>query len=157
MKLFILSTLLILVNSLSIAQKSEGELTWYTDVEAAQKESQRTKKPMMLFFTGSDWCGWCVRLQKEVFLKDDFKQWATDNVILVELDFPRAKAQSDATKKQNQQLQQQFNVMGYPTVHFVRPEKSKDGTSLVNLGKTGYMAGGPGPWIANASTLIQSK
>ncbi len=157
MKLLILSALLILGNIVTRAQKSEGELTWYTDVEAAQKESMRTKKPMMLFFTGSDWCGWCVRLQKEVFLKDEFKKWAPDNVILVELDFPRAKTQSDATKKQNQLLQQQFNVMGYPTVHFVRPEKSKDAVSLVNIGKTGYMSGGPGPWIANASSIIQMK
>jgi len=157
MKLLILSTLLILANSLSIAQKSKGELNWFTDVEAAQKESQKTKKPMMLFFTGSDWCGWCVRLQKEVFFQDEFKEWASENVILVELDFPRSKVQSNEIKLQNQQLQQQFSVRGYPTIHFVSPEKSQDGVTLRNLGNTGYMAGGPEPWIANANSIIQPR
>ncbi|MBM3160528.1 MAG: thioredoxin family protein [Bacteroidetes bacterium] len=157
MKLLILSTLLILANSLSFAQKSKGELNWFTDVEAAQKEAQKTKKPMMLFFTGSDWCGWCVRLQKEVFFKDEFKDWASENVILVELDFPKSKVQSNEIKRQNQQLQQQFSVRGYPTIHFVSPEKSQDGVTLRNLGNTGYMAGGPEPWIANAISIIQPR
>ena len=157
MKIFILSAILFLGNSILIAQKSEGELTWYTDIEVAKKESQKTKKPMMLFFTGSDWCGWCVRLQKEVFFKDEFKKWANENVVLVELDFPRSKPQSDDTKRQNQMLQKQFNVAGYPTIHFVRPEKSKEGMDLMPLGQTGYMSGGPGPWITNASSIIQAK
>jgi len=157
MKLLILSTLLILANSLSFAQKSKGELNWFTDVVAAQKKAQKTKKPMMLFFTGSDWCGWCVRLQKEVFFKDEFKDWASENVILVELDFPKSKVQSNEIKRQNQQLQQQFSVRGYPTIHFVSPEKSQDGVTLRNLGNTGYMAGGPEPWIANANSIIQPR
>jgi protein disulfide-isomerase len=72
------------------AQKEE--LTWYTDLNEASKISVKTKKPLMLFFTGSDWCGWCVKLQKEVFLTADFKQWAVNNVVLVDIDFPKYNA-----------------------------------------------------------------
>mgnify|MGYP000058789034 CR=1 FL=1 len=70
----------------------------------SSKISTETKKPLMLFFTGSDWCGWCIRLQKEVFLTDDFKKWAVDNVILVDVDFPKDKS------KQSVALQNQNNI-----------------------------------------------
>ena len=52
------------------------ELKWHTDISDAAKESLETKKPLMLFFTGSDWCGWCKRLQKEVFQTPEFEKWS---------------------------------------------------------------------------------
>jgi thioredoxin-related protein len=140
--------------------ENEKELVWYTDMNTAIAQSQKEKKPIMLFFTGSDWCGWCIKLQNEVFKKEEFTTWAKDNVILVELDFPRSKPQTEAIKQQNNQLQQTFAVAGYPTVFFVnaeKGEKEKDKVNLTSLGKTGYMAGGPAAWIANANTLIKSK
>ena len=72
----------------------------------------------MLFFTGSDWCGWCIRLQKEVLKTPEFNKWANENVILVELDFPRRTAQPDMIKTQNNELQQVFGIQGFPTVYF---------------------------------------
>ena len=112
----------------------------------------------MLFFTGSDWCGLCIRLQKEVFYKPEFIEWANKNVILVDIDFPRNKINQTAEiQNQNNLLQQQFGVQGYPTIHFVRPEKIDGRINLASLGQTGYRAGGPPVWIAEANSYIQAK
>ena len=62
---------------------SQSKLVWHDDLKQAVKISQKEKKPIMMFFTGSDWCGWCIRLQKEVFFKEDFKKWASENVVLL--------------------------------------------------------------------------
>ena len=67
------------------------ELKWHTDLKEAINISMSENKPLLLFFTGSDWCGWCVRLKNEVFNYDEFKKWSDKNVVLVELDFPRRK------------------------------------------------------------------
>jgi len=96
----------------------------------------------MANFTGSDWCGWCKRLSAAVFVKDDFKAWAKKNVILLELDFPRGKAIPDAIRTQNANLQQAFQVSGYPTIWVFDLEKDKKTNQYqINaLGKTGYTA-----------------
>ena len=155
MKTFLFSTLLFISSSLfSQVQK----LTWHTDLEKAIEISTKEKKPLMLFFTGSDWCGWCIRLQKEVFYKPEFIEWANKNVILVDIDFPRNKSkQSIELQQQNNLLQQQFGVQGYPTIHFVRPEKIDGRINLSSLGQTGYRAGGLEGWIAEANSYIQAK
>lgn len=140
----------------SFSQKEA--LTWHTDLQKAITLSQKEKKPMMLFFTGSDWCGWCHKLQKEVFYQEEFVKWAKDNVILVEVDFPRNKVLSDEIRQQNNLLQQQFSVRGYPTVWFVKPEKTKEGkVNLAKLGQTGYEAGGAQNWVNSAMTIISGK
>ena len=155
MKTFLFSTLLFISSSLfSQVQK----LTWHTDLEKAIEISTKERKNLMLFFTGSDWCGWCIRLQKEVFYKPEFIEWANKNVILVDIDFPRNKSkQSIELQQQNNLLQQQFGVQGYPTIHFVRPEKIDGRINLSSLGQTGYRAGGPEGWIAEANSYIQAK
>lgn len=133
------------------------ELKWYTNVNDAMKVSQKTKKPLFLFFTGSDWCGWCMRLQKEVFKTQEFTKWAEKNVILVELDFPR-KAQDEATKQQNAQLAATFGIKGYPTVWFADAEKTKDGkVNFKALGSSGYIAGGPATWLENANAILATR
>ena len=100
------------------ASHVEGE-EWETDLNKAIAQSYETKKPIMLFFTGSDWCGWCIRLQNEVFRTETFTQWAKENVILVELDFPRKKEQPQTIKDQNRQLQQMLSLIhiSEPTRH----------------------------------------
>ena len=148
MKTIALFTLLV-VAQLGFAQKAA--LTWHTDINEASAIAKKENKPMMLFFTGSDWCCWCVRLQKEVFNTPEFEKWAKENVVLVELDFPKNKPQSEAIKTQNRALQQQCAVRGYPTCWFVRPEKMSDGkTNLVQIGSKGYEAGGPANWTLGA-------
>lgn len=150
-----------LMTFVSFSQKES--LTWHTDLQKATSLSQKEKKPMMLFFTGSDWCGWCHKLQKEVFFQEEFSKWAKENVILVEVDFPSPKGeaykkQTEETRKQNNLLQQQFSVRGYPTVWFVKPEKTKEGkVNLAQLGQTGYVAGGAQNWINGANAFISGK
>lgn len=142
----------------SMSIQAQEELTWHTDMSKATDISIKENKPMFLFFTGSDWCGWCIRLQKEVFKTPEFVKWAKDNVVLVELDFPRKNNQSDAVKQQNAQLQQQLQVRGYPTVWFVSAAKTADAKVNLNaLGSSGYVAGGPKVWIDGANQIIQKK
>jgi thioredoxin-related protein len=149
--------LFILFISLSaITVKAQEDLTWHTDMAKASELSMKEKKPLMLFFTGSDWCGWCIRLQKEVFKKEEFTKWAKQNVILVELDFPKRTAQEEALKQQNYQMQQIFQVKGYPTVWLVNPEKTAEGKiNLSALGSTGYVAGGPEKWLEGVNSIIK--
>ena len=138
--------------------QAQEELTWHTDMSKATDISIKENKPMFLFFTGSDWCGWCIRLQKEVFKTPEFIKWAKDNVVLVELDFPRKNNQTDAVKLQNAQLQQQLQVNGYPTVWFVSATKTAEAKINLNaLGSSGYVAGGPKVWIDGANQIIQKK
>ena len=140
-----------------IVSMQAQELKWETNLEAATKVSMKTKKPLMLFFTGSDWCGWCIRLQKEVFTTLEFAAWAKQNVVLVELDFPRRTPQEEKIKMQNAEMQQLFQVQGYPTVWLVNPTKVKEKFNLDKLGSTGYVAGGPSAWIAAANQILASK
>lgn len=151
-KVFI--TLLIILGSFAVEAQ---ELKWETDINQAIKVSNKTKKPMLLFFTGSDWCGWCIRLQKEVLKTAEFTKWAKANVVLVELDFPRASTQTDIIKMQNNGLQQAFGVQGFPTVWFATA-KHKDGKpSFTGLGSTGYVAGGPTAWLSVADGIVKKK
>ena len=149
-KIFI--TLLLVIGSIT-TQAQEGQ-TWHTDLNKAIALSKTEGKPLFLFFTGSDWCGWCMRLQNEVFKTPEFTAWAKDHAILVELDFPRRTPQSDEIKKQNNELQQVFQVQGYPTVWFVKPSIKDGKTNFEQLGKTGYVAGGPKAWLDGANQII---
>ena len=151
-KVFI--TLLVVLGSFAVEAQ---ELKWETDINKAIKVSNKTKKPMLLFFTGSDWCGWCIRLQKEVLKTPEFTKWATKNVVLVELDFPRGKQQSDAIKNQNNGLQQTFGIQGFPTVWFATANVKSGKPSYTGLGSTGYVAGGPKAWLAVADGILKNK
>ena len=134
------------------------ELVWQTDMNEAIAMSNKAKKPMLLFFTGSDWCGWCIRLQNEVLKTPEFAAWAKKNVILVELDYPKRTPQSSEIQKQNAELQNIFQIQGFPTVLFVNAV-AKDGK--VNFSplqeKTGYVAGGPAAWLAVADGILAKK
>ncbi len=116
--------------------KNEG---WYVLLDEAFEESKKTGKPIMANFTGSDWCGWCKRLDKSVFHQPGFDKWADDNVVLLELDFPRRFRVPDVVAQQNRGLQQSFGVRGYPTVWLFDLDKDPEGKFNISaLGKTGY-------------------
>ena len=133
------------------------QLKWYTDVKEAIKVSNKEKKPLMLFFTGSDWCGWCIRLQNEVLKTPEFNKWAKENVVLVELDYPRRVEQSEEIKKQNSELQHAFGIQGFPTVYFAKATVNKEGkVNFEGLGNTGYVAGGPAAWLAVADPFVKN-
>ena len=133
------------------------ELTWETNINKAIEVSNKTNKPLLLFFTGSDWCGWCIRLQKEVLKTPEFTKWANENVVLVELDYPRRTPQTAEIKKQNAELQQAFGIQGFPTVFFAKAITTDGKTNFQGLGNTGYVAGGPTAWLAVADRILKMK
>jgi thioredoxin-related protein len=115
---------------------------WETDVKKAQEQAKSNNKLVFLDFTGSDWCGYCIRLNHDILSKPAFQEYANKNLVLVEIDFPRAKSQSADLRKQNQQLAQQYEVQGFPTI-----------VVLNGSGKTiwrfdGYFPDGPDAFIA---------
>ena len=133
------------------------ELVWETNLEKASQVAMKTKKPLLLFFTGSDWCGWCIRLQNEVLKTPEFAAWAKQNVVLVEVDFPRRSPQLPEIQKQNMELQQIFEVRGYPTIWISNPTKVDGKINLDKLGSTGYVAGGPSKWLEGANQILSQK
>ena len=136
---------------------SQDNNGWLINFEEAAKLSIKSGKPILANFTGSDWCGWCIRLNREVFVTPEFKDWASENVILLELDYPRRQQQTDEIKKQNRELQQFFQVRGYPTLHIFNVVITDGKTQITSLGKMGYLAGGPTPWIASANNYLKNK
>ena len=139
-------------------QSQQSNLNWHTDLNKAVNISFSEKKPIMLFFTGSDWCGWCIRLKKEVFNYPEFESWSKENVVLVELDFPRRKSIDPKILNQNRELARIFGVSGYPTVWFVNPQKlDSNKLNFLKLGKLGYLAGGTSKWISTAENFLISN
>ena len=149
-----LLTLLFILGSYAVEAQ---ELVWNNNLKNSIEISNKTKKPLLLFFTGSDWCGWCIRLQTEVFKTPEFKKWANENVVLVELDFPRRTVLAPEITEQNNQLQQFFAVQGYPTVWFVNATLNDGKINMDKLGNTGYLAGGPKVWLDTANGILKKK
>jgi protein disulfide-isomerase len=125
------------------AETATSGARWYTSWDEAAKESQRSGKPIMMDFTGSDWCGWCMKLKSEVFDTPYFQQWAADKVVLLEVDFPRNKPLPEAQAAKNEELAAKYQVEGFPTIVFT------DHTGE-QLGTAGYQEGGPELWTRNA-------
>lgn len=162
----LLAVVLIAFSLNSFAQQKP--LEWHTDVNKAINISVQSGKPLFFFFTGSDWCGWCKRLQKEVFFKPEFAIWANKNVVLLELDFNRAFQQRiklsqngkvQLTENENRiiELSRSLQVRGYPTIWFVSTTINDNKVSLNQLGSQPYMRGGASVWIAGANKIINSN
>ncbi len=138
-----LSSLAVLSLLTSAALAAAG---WGDDYEKAVAQAKAEKKMVLLDFTGSDWCGWCIKLDKEVFSKADFKAYAKDNLVLVEVDFPQGKKLPKKVVEQNEKLQKEHSVRGYPTIVVLNPEGKK-------VGQLGYMEGGPKAFLAKLDEL----
>ncbi|MDD5697597.1 MAG: thioredoxin family protein [Victivallaceae bacterium] len=113
---------------------------WLTDMDQAMKLSAQTGKPVLADFSGSDWCGWCVKMDKEVFSQKIFKDFAKENLILVLVDFPSRKPMSKEQKKANRALAEKYQIKGYPTVLLL------DSKGAV-IAKTNYFAGGAKKYV----------
>ena len=131
------------------------DLVWETDIYKSIERSKTEKKPILLFFTGSDWCGWCIRLQNEVYKTPEFTAWAKQNVILVDLDYPKRTPQAEILKAQNGSLQQTFAIQGFPSIRIVNADLKDAKINFELLGGLGYMAGGPKTWIAAADDILK--
>lgn len=130
----------------ALVQAEAAELNWTTDVPKAVEKAKAEKKLVMLDFTGSDWCGWCIKLNKEIFSQPEFVEYAQKNIVAVELDFPRSKQQSDELKKANKELQKKYSIRGYPTIVVLNGEGKE-------VGRLGYMKGGPKAFIEELEKL----
>lgn len=146
MKIKSLITALLCCFLLSGAALAEAQ--WYTDWDKAEKASKAQNKPILIDFTGSDWCGWCIKLHDEVFSTAEFKSWAEKNVVLLEIDFPRESKITAEQKAENEALAKKFGVQGFPTIIFAKADGSE-------LGRYGYDKGGPKVWTAKASKMLK--
>jgi protein disulfide-isomerase len=148
----------LLLTIASIQMSYSQDIMWFTDIKMATDQAIKEKKPIMLFFTGSDWCGWCHKLQADVLNKPAFVEWARQNVIAVELDFPRNKKMEPNLKAQNDYMGNLLGVSGYPTVWFV--EASYTATNQINfarLGSQGYINNDEKVWIESAAKILKNK
>ena len=128
---------------------ARAELSWLTDYKQAQQQAKANNKLLLLDFTGSDWCGWCIRLRREVFSKPEFQEYADKNLVLMEVDFPRGKEQTRDVRLQNQNLAMQYEIQGFPTIIVLNGEGKK-------VGELGYMEGGPTAFISELERLRKS-
>lgn len=126
---------------------SAVESTWTTGWKAAAAAATDAKRPILADFTGSDWCGWCVKLKREVFATPEFAAWAGNAVVLLEVDFPRAKPLAAEQQRENQGLAEKYSIEGFPTILIL----AADGREI---GRLGYQEGGPKAWIAAAEQII---
>jgi thioredoxin-related protein len=139
-----------LLASWALLLQAGAEEQWLTDLPKAQAKAKEEKKLVMLDFTGSDWCGWCIKLNKEVFSKPEFSDYAKKNLVLVEVDFPHGKKQSAEQQKANQALQEKYQVRGYPTIIVLDSAGKK-------VGELGYEPGGPKAFIAELEKLKKKQ
>lgn len=145
MKKFITSLTALTFSLLAAGMLHAGE-GWETDYAKAQAQAKAENKLLLLDFTGSDWCGWCIKLNKEVFSQPKFKEYAAKNLVLVEVDFPNNKPQSAELKKQNNELQNKYKIEGYPTIVVLNGDGKK-------VGELGYTPGGPDAFLAELNKI----
>ena len=132
-------------------QVNAAEATWLTDLPKAQAQAKSENKIVLLDFTGSDWCGWCIKFKKETLDTTEFQAYAAKNIVLVELDYPNKKAQTDALKKANAALKEQYKIDGFPTLVVL----DKNGKEIGR--QVGYAKGGPEAFIAKLDGFKAGK
>ena len=130
-----------LVLILSAFSARAAELTWQTNFAQASQQAAQEHKYMLLDFTGSDWCPWCIKMDKEVFNKTEFSDFALKNLVLLKLDFPRKANQSAAEKSQNEGLAKKYGIEGFPT-YILLDSNGKEVRRQV-----GYLQGGATAFI----------
>ena len=131
---------------LKTAPPPAAEATWLTNFEIAQARARSEKKLLLIEFTGSDWCPPCIMLGRQVFSQPEFKDYAAQHLVLLEVDFPRTKELSAEQRAANAKLADQFGIDGFPTVIILDSSGRK-------IGDLGYMPGGPKPFIAAVEEL----
>jgi len=120
---------------------------WLTNYEQALKVATEKNLPVLVDFTGSDWCGWCIKLDKEVFSKDAFKTYAKDSLVLLKIDFPRRTKLPKDEAARNQELAEKFGIRGFPTILLL-------GADGKEKARTGYQRGGAEAYVAHLKGLL---
>ena len=117
-----------------------AEARWLFDLSEAQQIAKKENKLVLINFTGSDWCGWCMKLKKEVFVTPEFNNYARSNLVLVEIDQPRNKPLSLEQLALNTEIQEKYRAEGFPTLVAL----NSSGQEIWRLG--GYAALPPADW-----------
>lgn len=160
--IIIITMIFLLATTLSCAQEkakdakpitdkdvaSFNEIEWLEDYDVALQEASAQEKVVLINFTGSDWCGWCIKLVDEVFSKAEFANYAKENLIMLKLDFPTTfqKLPREVQARRNE-LQQKYGVRGYPTILLTDSQGDV-------IGQTGYQAGGPVKYVEHLKEII---
>ena len=135
----------------TVAETPESYRGWIDDFDEAKRLAAKERKLILIDFSGSDWCCWCMKLDEEVFSTEEFMSKASDNFILLMIDSPRDKTRlSEKAAKQNPGLRQRYGIRGYPTVLIL------DSRGEV-LYKTGYRAGGPIAYLKHLEDALGNR
>lgn len=134
----------------AIETPAHGGIAWVTNFEEAKASAKAQKKDLFVDFTGSDWCGWCIKLNEEVFQHAEFFATAAEKFVFVELDFPQQKELSEELKKQNAELQERFSIQGFPTILLLDAEGRP-------YAQTGYQEGGPEKYLEHVTELAAKR
>jgi len=130
-----------------MAGRAAADGLWLTDFESAKAQAVERAVPILIDFTGSDWCGWCIRLDREVFSKEAFQEYAKANLVLLKIDFPRKRLPPEE-QAANQKLASEYRIRGYPSI-VLTDAGGKE------LGRTGYRPGGPEAYIEHLKTFLK--
>ncbi len=117
------------------APVASGQIQWMTNYQEAVAKAKAEKKSIVLFFTGSDWCGWCKKMENEILMTPDFAKTAGNNFVFVMLDFPMNKTLPSQIADQNNDLKQKYGITGYPTIIVLDSNENF-------VAETGYRSGG---------------
>ena len=130
-------------------QVNAAESTWLTDLPKAEAQAKAENKIVLVDFTGSDWCGWCKKFDKDVLSTDKFAGYAKSKLVLVTLDFPSHIKQDATLKRANQELGKRFGVNGFPTFVLLNSAGKELGRQV------GYLEGGRDAFIAELDGFSQ--
>ena len=132
-------------------QAPAAHAEWMQNFADAKAKAAKEGKNLLVDFTGSDWCIWCKRLDKEVFEEADFQKEIVKGYVLVKLDFPQDQSLvTEEIKAQNAQLQEQYKVQGFPTI-FLMDASGKP------FAQTGYQPGGGAKYLEHVAELSKGK
>lgn len=144
---FAFTSLILLLFAFTFSEKPTAEIQWKSDFEAAVKEAKKGNKHLLVNFTGSDWCHWCIKLEKEVFSKESFVKYANKNLVCVKVDFPRRGNLSEEEQLRNRTLATKYGVEGFPTILLMDKDKKI-------ILETGYQRGGPEAYIKHLENSL---
>lgn len=152
---YVISLMFVLLGSISSqvtaqdATQQKG-ITWFTNYEEALDKARSSSKPIILFFTGHDWCSWCVKLEKEVFDTNEFVEAAGDRYVFLKLDFPLYSPLPAQLSAQNKQLQKKYDIRSFPTLVVL------DSTAQQQIGVTGYRPGGGRQYAEHLRKMVEN-
>lgn len=134
----------------AIKRATEKPPAWPNNYAEGLAQAKAEHKPILLRFTGSDWCGYCQEMDKYVLNTPTFRDYAAKNLVFVEVDMPQHKSQPQELKDQNMRLVTKYDVHGFPTIIVLSSDEK-------TLGKMeGYSDSGPKSYIAEIDSFIKS-